>query len=293
VRYDRWENVAGQRVEETLGGTVTSTAFRDRSGGELSPKLGLRARFAEWLSARAAAYRAFRAPTLDELYRPFQVGPIRTGANEDLQPETLQGVEAGIDLGAPRGPTARITGFWSELQDPIVNVTLQAGDPAIGKPGGPYQRERRNLGKARIRGLQADGHWAFDRRWSAAAAWTLAEARVVDAPGQAQLVGKLLPQAPKHLGSLSLSFDDARLLGASAQVRYLGKQYEDDANTQPMGEALLVDLYACWHATQRLDVYVAVENLLDKVYLVGRAGGLDTVGQPRFVHGGVRLQLGR
>ncbi len=280
LRYDRWENLAASRTEQAYDGTVTRTDFSDRSGDELSPKLGLHGRIAEWLSLRAAAYRAFRAPTLDELYRPFQVGNIRTDANENLTPEKLRGVEAGVDLGTPRGPGLRLTGFWNELEDPIVNVTT-----------GATTRQRQNLGKARIQGIEADAAWPFARHWSANAAYTYADTRVTDAPGQPQLVGKELPQAPKHVATGSLAFDDPRLVTASAQLRYLGQQYENDVNTQPLGKALLVDLFAAWHATRRIDVFLAVENVLDKTYYVGRAG-LDTVGQPRFVHGGLRIQAG-
>jgi len=69
-------------------------------------------------------------------------------------------------------------------------------------------------------------------------------------------------------------------------------QYENDVNTLPMGDALLADLRASWHVSQRLELYVAVENVFDTVYLVGRSG-VDTVGQPRFVHGGLRMTLGK
>ncbi len=41
-----------------------------------------------------------------------------------------------------------------------------------------------------------------------------------------------------------------------------------------------------------VELVFAVENLLDKQYLVGRAG-VDTVGQPRFVHAGIRVRYGR
>jgi len=291
LRYDRWENRAGTRLDRALNGSETPVAFPDRSGGELSPKAGVRVRIVEWLSARAAAYRSFRAPTMDELYRPFQVGTLRTASNESLTPERLRGFEAGLDLGRARGLSAHLTGFWNEMQDPILTVTLQAGDLSINKPGGPYQRERRNLGKARIQGFQADAGWSW-RQFAVAAAWTLADTQVTSAPGQPALVGKALPQSPKHQGTLSVSYDDPRLATASAQLRYVGKQYENDVNTLPMGEVLLVDLFASWPATDRLELYAAVENLLDKSYLVGRAG-VDTVGQPRFVHGGIRARLGR
>jgi len=281
VRYDRWENRAGWRRERTRVGEAIST-FPDRSGGELSPKVGVTVRLAEWLGARAAAYRSFRAPTLDELYRPFQVGTVRTLSNEGLTPERLQGFEVGLDLRRLQGFTGRATGFWNELRDPILNVTT-----------GTNLRQRQNLGKARIQGLEAEVGWSW--RWLRAnAAWTLAEAQITSAPGQEALVGKALPHTPKHQGTISLAYDDPRRATASAQARYVGKQYETETNaaTTVMGEFVLVDLFAAWHATDRFDLFLAVENLFDKTYLVGRAG-VDTIGQPRFVHAGLRAQLGR
>jgi len=280
VRWDRWENLPASRVDTPAGGAPTVQPFADRSGDEWSPKLGLHGRIAEWLSLRAAAYRSFRAPTLDELYRPFQVGTVRTDANADLGPETLRGLEAGVDLGVPRGPSLRLTGFWNELEDPIVNVTT-----------GTNTRQRQNLGTARIEGLEAEARWPFLRHFAVEVAYTYAPTKVTSAPGQPQLEDKQLPQCPKSLATAALSFDDPRLFTASAQVRYLGNQYENDVNTQPLGDAWLVDLFAAWHATRRIDLFLAVENLLDKTYYVGRAG-LDTVGQPLFVHGGLRIQGG-
>jgi outer membrane receptor protein involved in Fe transport len=90
---------------------------------------------------------------------------------------------------------------------------------------------------------------------------------------------------------MSLAFDDPQWLTANVQLRYLGRQFENDVNTLPMDDALLVDLFANWHVTSRVDVYLAVENLFDDEYLVGRSG-VDTIGQPRFIHGGVRMRMG-
>jgi iron complex outermembrane receptor protein len=281
VRYDRWENLSGSRNETANDGTVTSTEFSDRSGGEFSPKVGLRTTLTDWLTARTTAYRSFRAPTLDELYRPFQAGTVRTNSNENLTPETLRGAEAGFDVGGQRGPTARLTAFWNEMQDPILNVST-----------GPGTRQRQNLGKARIQGIEFDGTWAFAPGWSVDAAYTLADTEITDAPGQPQLLGNQLPQAPRHLANVSLAFDDPSLLTANVQLRYLGKQFENDVNTLPMEDALLVDLFANWHVGNRIDLYLAVENLFDTEYLVGRSG-VDTIGQPRFIHGGVRLRIGQ
>jgi outer membrane receptor for monomeric catechols len=104
-------------------------------------------------------------------------------------------------------------------------------------------------------------------------------------------VGKELPQDPRNRASVFLAWDDPRLFTVSVQATYTGQQYEDDLNTLPMGAVWLLDASVAWHATRFLDVYVAGQNLLDTMYLVGRAG-VDTIGQPLFIRGGVRVSFG-
>jgi outer membrane receptor protein involved in Fe transport len=292
LRYDRWQDVNAWRVERLGSGARQAAAFPDRGDRQLSPRLGVRVDPLDGLTLRASAYRAFRAPTLNELYRPFQAGLVLTDANADLGPEQLRGVEAGIDLAPARAATIRVTGFWNELQDPIVNASCAPGSASAAscRQVGPNLAMRQNLGRARIRGLEAEAGLRVRRAWRAGAAYTLVDGRVTDARGQEQL-GRELPQSPRHRGSLSLAFDRPRLGSALVQVRYLGRQFEDDLNTRPMAAALLVDLSASRRVGANVDVVLAVENLFDREYLVGRAG-VDTVGQPRFVHGGLRAHLG-
>jgi outer membrane receptor protein involved in Fe transport len=288
VRYDHWTNGSADRTQTQNNGTATTTLFADRSDRQLDPKVGLRVHALDWLTVRASAYRSFRAPTLDELYRPFQVQTTYTQANESLQAETLTGGEVGLDLTPGHGLALRATGFWNDLKNPVTNVTVGSGCP----PGITICRQRQNLGKARIQGLEASADWRFAGGFTAAAAYTLIDAKVTSAPGNTALVGKRLAQDPLYRATLSLSYDDPQRFTASAQVRVLGQQYEDDVNNLPLHEAALVDLFAAWHASRTVDVFLAVNNLLDKTYLVGRAGA-DTIGQPVFVHGGLRFQPGR
>jgi outer membrane receptor protein involved in Fe transport len=280
IRLDGWRNLDASRVERLGDGSETRVEYPGRSDDALSPKVGLLYRPAGWATLRASAYGAFRAPTLNELYRPFQVGTVRTEANDALGPEKLRGAEAGLELSRASGLGLRATGFWNELEDPITNVTIDAS-----------LRQRQNLGRARIRGVEAEGAWRIARAWSATAAYTFVDSEVTEAPGQPQLVGKELPQDPRHRASVGVAFDDPRVLTATVGVRYLGSQYEDDQNTLPMGSAVLLDVSLSRRVVSNLALYLAVENVLDEEYLVGRAG-VDTIGQPRFVHGGVKIRTG-
>ncbi|HET9595411.1 MAG TPA: TonB-dependent receptor, partial [Anaeromyxobacteraceae bacterium] len=281
LRYDGWQNQDGERVDRQQNGTVKTTPYADRTADQLSPKVGVRIRPFDALTLRAAAYRAFRAPTLNELYRPFQVGQVITDSNPNLGPERLQGAEVGFELTPLSAVTTRVTGFWNVLQDPIVNVTT-----------GQNLRQRQNLGEARIRGAEADVEWRVVRNLTAAVGYTFVDPIVTSAPGQEALVGNQLPLDPRHRATASLLWDDLRRFAAMVQVRYVGPQFEDDQNQTRLGEFALLDVSARWRTTRHLDLVFGVENLLDKTYLVGHPGAVENIGQPRFIHAGVAVRTG-
>lgn len=283
LRWDLWRNVNGSRRVERLGGEVATATFEDRSEQQLSPRLGVRLHPSEWLTVRASGYRAFRAPTLNELYRPFQVGTVLTAANEALRAERLVGGETGVEASAPRGLTARVTGFWNELKEPITNVTLEAPLPD------GSQRQRQNLGRARVRGVEVGTDWRVARQWTALLAYTLVDSEVRFAPGNPELVGKRLAQDPVHRGTAIVTFHDPALLTATLQLRVTGPQFEDDLNERGMGGYAVVDAFVSRRLVDGLELFAAAENVFDRQYLVGRAG-VDTIGQPLMVRVGLRLR---
>jgi outer membrane receptor protein involved in Fe transport len=283
LRWDVWRNVDGSRRVERVGGEEETATFEDRSEQQLSPRLGVRLRPWEWLTVRASGYRAFRAPTLNELYRPFQVGTVLTAANEALRAERLVGGEAGVEAAALRGFTARVTGFWNELDEPITNVTLVAPLPD------GSQRQRQNLGRARVRGVEVGTDWRVSRQWTVLLAYTLVDSEVRAAPGNPDLVGKQLAQDPVHRGTAIVTFHDSALLTATVQLRVTGPQFEDDLNQRGMGGYAVVDAFVSRRLVGGLEVFAAAENMFDRQYLVGRAG-VDTIGQPFMLRLGLRLR---
>ena len=285
LRFDAWRNFKASQTTEDTQHVTTKTSFADRSDNQLSPKIAARYRVLDGFTLRAAGYTAFRAPTLNELYRPFQVGTILTAANDQLGPETLHGVELGFELNPRAGLLIRTNGFWNVLDQPISNVTLSTPLPD------GSQRRRENLGQARIRGVEADVGWHFARAWTAAFSYTFVDSRVTSAPGVPALVGKRLAQDPVNRASGSLTFDLPTILTATVQGRFISQQFEDDINQLPMPGFFILDLAASRRIVSWLEGYVAIENLFNRQYLVGRAG-VDTIGQPFTFRAGLRLHLG-
>ncbi len=285
LRFDFWKNLHARALTIDAS-SATETALSDRSDQQLSPKLGVRYRPLEWLTLRASGYGAFRAPTLNELYRPFQVGTILTAANSELGPETLRGGEAGFEIAPSVTSNIRANAFWNDLRNPIANVTLAAPLPD------GSQRQRQNAGRARIRGFELEALCRTQRVWSASAAYTFVDSALIDFPGNPQLSGKQLAQDPRHRGTVSVAFEDERYLTATLQARVVGPQFEDDQNSLPMPGFFVVDLFASRRLSSGLDLYAAIENLLNRTYLVGRAG-VDTIGQPFTIRVGLRARIGR
>jgi iron complex outermembrane recepter protein len=282
LRFDVWHNRDGTRELTRESGERERTRFAERTESAVSPRLGLLVRPHEVIALRASGYRAFRAPTLNELYRPFQVGTVLTAANAALGPELLTGFEGGLELTPFDTLVVRAVGFYNHLDRPITNVTL-----AQPLPDGA-QRERRNLGSAVVRGAESAIELRIARRFTSVVGYTFARSEVREAGNMRELLGKELPQAPRHRASLLLAFDDPRLFSAALQLRVLGRQFEDDQNTLPMKPYPVIDVSASRLLFWRIALFVAVENLLNQSYLVGRAG-VDTIGQPLFARVGLRV----
>lgn len=248
---------------------------------ELSPRAGVRVAPIEELAFRASVYRSFRAPTISELYRPFQVGTVRTAANAELAPEHLFGGELGVEATPLSSWTVRLTGFWSELDEPIVNATLEAPLPD------GSTRQRQNLGAARVRGLEAGIEGRLYRYLSMILNYTFVDTVVTEHPA---LVGKQLPQDPRHRGTAILAYRDPSLLFATVELKWLGPQYEDDLNTLKLDSVVLLSASLGVPLTEEIEIYGAAENILDRTYLVGRAG-IDTIGAPFSARVGVRMRI--
>ena len=241
--------------------------------------------------------RGFRAPTLNELYRQFRVGAILTTANENLGPERLTGVEAGISVAPINRVTMRGTFFNNRVTDPIANVTIAANGNT---------RQRQNLGSTNIAGFQADAAYRANAYWSVSAAYVFDNAKVHESKTDAQgnnLTGKYLAEVPKHRGSFQVSFTDPRFLNVALDTEFIGMQFDDDLNVLAILPAVpgkthvglpgysVTNLAVSRSINHQVDLFFGAQNLLGRLYYVGT--NPTTIGTPRLVNGGIRLRIGR
>ena len=290
-RIDRWRIADGRLFEVALAGgpALTDTAFAARRGTEATGRAGVAWQPVRALTLRGAAYRGWRLPTLNELYRPFRVGPDATAANAALSSERLTGVDAGIELRPAQGLTLAATAYWNRLEDAIANLTVGRGPgtfPGVGFVGaGGVYRVRGNLAAIRSRGWEADARWAAGD-WSVGAGWARTDARV-RAPG-GTLDGLRPAQTPRDMVSATLGWQRGGW-GASATVRHVARQFEDDQNARSLAAATTLDAVLAAPLGRSLSVVARAENLTDARVEAGISGaGVVERATPRALWLGLR-----
>lgn len=245
--------------------------FTDRGNDFWSPRGGIA--FSEgprrW---RASAYRSFRSPTLNEFFRQFRVGNITTLQNENLRPETMTGVDAGMDWRRD-GFLVRTTLFWQQIEDLIGNATIQLTPSII--------RQRQNFGEATSRGLEVEIQKIFGPI-RAEAAYLYVDAQLDNSVWMSQV--------PRHQGSFQLLYSSGRTL-LSGGLRSYDAQFEDDLNQFLLPGFATVQVMVKHRLAHGFSALLAAENLLDRTFLVGFTP-TPTTGNPRLLRVGIRWEAG-
>jgi outer membrane receptor protein involved in Fe transport len=294
ARLDRWQEGEGHRRESDR---ASGALFRDdrspgRAGTAFSPSLGLVWQPAPAWRWRAHAQRAFRRPTLNELYRPFRAGANVTEANPDLRTEQVYSVELGASHAT--GPwTLDAAFFRNELHDAVGNVTIARGPgtfPIVGTlAAGGLGRQRLNLDHTRVQGLELSARWTAMPALTLTAAALLNDARVTAARAAPALVGRQVAQVPRRSATLGAVWRAPARVTVTPRLRALGRQFEDDENQLTLGAATVLDLGLSRAVGRSLELFLAAENLGNARLETGRsADGVVNVGTPRLVSGGLR-----
>ena len=273
-RVDRWRN---------YDGFLNRTIFADRSETAFSPRAAVLKRFDNGISFNLSVYRAFRAPTLNELYRNFRVGNIVTNANSALNAERLTGGEAGLGIEAfSERLFIRSNVFWSHIDDSIANVTLVTTPTLI-------TRQRQNLGAIRARGVELAAILKPNHNWELSSEYLFTDTTVLRFPANRTLERLLVPQIPRNQVNFQVSYTNKGWTAAT-QGRFVARQFDDDLNTLPLERFFTLDAQVSRAISERARVFLAVQNLTGTRYEISSTP-VFTLGPPVLVRAGVRLSI--
>jgi outer membrane receptor protein involved in Fe transport len=240
----------------------------DQRASSFDPRVSVRYAVNDDFALRAAAYKAFRAPTLDNLYRAFATPSGIFFGNPALQPETLEGGEVGFDFN--HGPLrTQVTAYTNTIKNLITFANLP--DSQL-PPGFFFGTRNINAGEARSRGVEAEVNWLAGRGWTLNAGYTYADSTITQSVLDPASVGKQQAGIPPHKLSAGVTYEGPGGWRISPQVRWVSKSWGDNDNTLPVDGHFVADLAASYPISRKLELYAQIENLFDTTYIADNSG---------------------
>lgn len=250
----------------------------NRYGGKTMFSAGLAWDLPTGTTLKASYGEGFKAPSLYQMFSEY--------GNAALSPETAKDWTAGVEqrflddaisLGA--------TWFHRQSRDEVVFESCfdPALDPLCVVPGTSTPRfgYYRNLGRAKVHGIEATASLSIDRLTiDANYTWTVAK----DNSTTGMTIGNWLPRRARHMANASVAYEWPIGLTTEVAVRRVGKSFDDSFNTQELKPYTLVDLRAEMALSDKVSLIARAENLFNERYMT--AHRFNTLG--RTIHAGIR-----
>ncbi|MCX7817328.1 MAG: TonB-dependent receptor [Syntrophales bacterium] len=233
LRGDWWRTYDGYANQ--FGTGAFAKTYDSRSSSSFSPKLSLVYRPFEKTTLKGSVGKAFRPPTIYELYRTWvgtgtgssQSSPrVTYKGNPDLQPEKVWAWDMGVKQQLWRGAGFGVTYFENHLKDLIYRKT---GDTV--QSGGIWVREDVfiNAGKAECRGVSLEMEQRIADWLRLVGNFTYQDARIKENIAKPSTVDKRLTYVPDKMFNVTAELERGAFF-ASVTGRYLSKRYTDDEN---------------------------------------------------------------
>jgi TonB-dependent vitamin B12 receptor len=254
---DVWH--AGEKVQLIVGTRWDDT---DEWGSETSPRAHFGWRISDTTEMRVGYGKAFRQPSLGELYFPMF-------GNPELEPETSSSYEVGFVQAARRSSSRwQLNVFKNELEN-LIQFDFASSTS-------------RNIARAEVLGAEL----AYDSALTADFS-QLIQVTWLDTEDDA---GDPLLRRPEWSGAYTLTGSFWPKVRGDLTVLYLGSRWDVDPITferVELGGSATVDLALGWQVADWLELTGRAVNLLDREYQAVR--GYPSPGLR--VMGGIRLRL--
>lgn len=220
-------------------------------GSQVSPKLSFLYDAGEFTTVRASWGRAFRSPTVNDLYWQEDWG-WGTGlfGNPDLLPEKSSGYEIGVEHVFSPQALARVTLFTSDIDNLITWTETE-----------PWRWEAQNVDTASIKGWESEIRLEPWKKLSLLLSYTYLEAKDTK-----EFQSKSLPYRPENKFSWNLEYKLQENLYVYVEGKLVGDRYTNRENTEKLPAYSLLGGRITYKPTQRIETFIKVENILDERY---------------------------
>ncbi|MCK4325961.1 TonB-dependent receptor [bacterium] len=239
-----WQLILGLRHDEIdfdFDDYLDDSKSKEKSMSATSPKFGLVYNYRGNGSIYVSIARAFRTPTLGQM---FTYGSY---ANLDLEPEEADSYELGIKQQFADLMVANISLYQMDLDNEIWYDAAE--------------KKYRNYGETSHKGVETSVDINIVKWLRGYLTYTYTRAKNESGAD----AGRYLTYVPEHMGSFGLRYKSETGLAANIAVNRIGSSYLDSANTEKLSPYTTVDARISYER-RWYSVFLAVDNLFDEEY---------------------------
>ncbi|WP_213978874.1 TonB-dependent receptor [Sphingomonas sp. dw_22] len=266
-RYEWWRAFDGYNYSLTPALAVTQP---ERHAHGFSPKASIAwAPAADW-TVRLSAGKAYRFPTVGELYQAVTTGTTLSVPDPTLRAERALSEELAIEHADGHG-SLRLSLFNEIVEDALVSQSapLVAGSATL------YNYVQ-NVGRTRARGVEL----ALDRRdvlprFDLAGSLTYADATTREDTAFPAAIGKMLPSVPRWKASAVATWRPDDTVSLTAAARYASRNWGSLDNSDVIGNTwqgfykyLVIDARARFQVNKRYAFALGIDNLTNDKYFL-------------------------
>lgn len=267
----RWESWRARDGRNYSLSPALNIAQPERVADKFSPKAALEWSVTEHWTARASFGRAYRFPTVSELYQAITTGATLTSPNPDLRPERALSTEWSLERMAGNG-SVRLSLFTEDLRDALLSQTapLAPGSTTLFS----YVQ---NIDNVRSRGaeLVAEQNDVFVRGLTLSGAVTYVDSEIRRDDAFPAAEGKQIPQVPRWRATATATWRPDDRWAFTFAGRYSDRVYATIDNSDPVthtfqgfDDYLVFDLRAALVLNAHWSAAVGLENIgADDYYL--------------------------
>ncbi|WP_448095852.1 TonB-dependent receptor [Luteibacter yeojuensis] len=271
---DRWRLMVGARYEQwrAFGGSRTtgtaSIVYPARDEPHTSPKASLAWNVTDAVVMRLSGARAYRFPTVNELFQGSFNGIALINNDPNLKPENDLSRELSVEWYRENSLT-RFTLYRSDTRDTLFSQTDTTVFPNV--------TSVQNVDLVRTRGAEFsyDGRDVFRQGFDLTANAAYTQATTVRNRRNPGSEGKQFYRIPRWRANLIATWRATERLSLILAGRYSGRQYNtldhSDMNPDTFGGAsdfLVFDAKVNWKVSPHVELGIGVDNLTDRRYYV-------------------------
>lgn len=261
-RQDWWKTYDGYAND--VGKAGYPKEYPSKTASSFSPKFALVYKPFAITTLRGSIGKAFRPPTVYELYRTWTSRSTIYVSNPDLDPEKVTSWDIGVEQKLWKGAKVSLIYFENYMKDLIYRKTVKIGS---------YTRQEYvNVGKAESRGVEFELEQKFENWFRVFVNFTYTDSEIKENEAKPETVGCRLTYTPLWKANIGAEFEKS---GFQVFIigRYVDKWYRNDDNSDKEKNVygsydpyFVVDGRIAYQITKFAKLSFSVDNIFDRKY---------------------------